>query len=98
MEKDEGKQEFDSSFGAIPKGMNAFAVLGQSGDTKTMWDPASPTEVEVAKEQFDKLVATKRYSAFHVSAEDPNKQGRRMTEFDPEAGRVIFIPPVAGGK
>ena len=94
---DEQLQEFDSSFGSVPAGKNAFAVLGTAGDMKTMWDPNNPTEVEAAKEQFDKLVASKRYSAFRVSNEDPNKTGVRMKEFDPSAGRVIFIPPVAGG-
>jgi len=89
--------EFDSSFGAIPAGRNAFAVMGQAGDTKTIWDPNNPDEVEVAKASFDKLVASKRFRAFRVSDEDPHKKGERMETFDPKAGRVIFIPPVQGG-
>jgi hypothetical protein len=90
-------EEFHSSFGEIPAGKNAFAVLGAAGDTKTMWDPNNADEVAEARLQFERLVASKRFSAFRISDEDPNKKGERMKEFDPRAGRVIFIPPVAGG-
>jgi len=90
--------EFMSSFGEVPAGHNAIAVMGRSGDTKTIWDPNVPDEVEVARMQFDKLVRDKRYSAFRVDSKDPNKKGERMSTFDPEAGRVIFIPQLVGGK
>lgn len=84
-------------FSDVPEGHHAFAVLDQTGDTKTMWDPTSEDEIENARLQFERLVSTKRYSAFCVDAKDPNKKGKRMTEFDPDAGRVIFVPPMQGG-
>lgn len=89
--------EFMSSFGEVPDGHFAIAVMGRSGDTKTIWDPNNPDEVEVARMQFEKLVGDKRYSAFRVDSADPNKKGERLTTFDPAAGRTIFIPQMAGG-
>lgn len=94
---DDFEIEFDGTFGDVPPGKNALAVMNRTGDTKTIWDPNNADEVASAREQFDRLVATKKFSAFRVSNEDPNKQGQRMTEFDPSAGRIIFVPPVQGG-
>ena len=88
---------FDLTFADVPPGKHAFAVMGQAGDTKTMWDPNNADEVDNARAQFDRLVNSKRFSAFRVSNEDPNKKGERMRSFDPAAGRVIFVPPIQGG-
>lgn len=89
--------EFASTFSAVPAGKHAFAVLNMTGDTKTIWDPGNEAEVAAARAQFEKLVRENRFSAFRISAEDPNKTGERMREFDPEARRIIFVPPVQGG-
>jgi hypothetical protein len=90
-------EEFASTFGDVPDGKGAMALLNQSGDTKTIWDPNNAAEVAAAREQFDKLVGTNRFSAFRVSEKDPNEPGVRLREFDPEARRIIFIPPMQGG-
>jgi hypothetical protein len=71
-----------------------FAVMGTSGDTKIAWDSEKQDEVAVAREAFNKLVG-KGYFAFNVKGEA--KQGKRITEFDPEQERLILVPPVAGG-
>lgn len=84
-------------FSDVPEGHRAFAVLDQTGDTKTMWDPNNEDEVETARGVFERLVGMKRYSAFCVDDKDPNKKGKRMDEFDPDASRVIFVPPLQGG-
>jgi hypothetical protein len=90
-------EEFADTFGEVPEGRCAFAKMDKSGDTKTMWDPDNADEVEIAKLQFDKLVTEKRYSAFRVDDKDPAKKGARMTVFDPEARRIIFVPQLQGG-
>ena len=79
----------------IASGGGGFAVLGPEGDTKSIWDKDSADEVEVAREQFNKLVA-KGYSAFKVGKEG-EKLSERMTTFDPTAGKVIFAKPIVGG-
>ena len=95
---EEALEEFHDTFGKVPAKKNALAVLNHGGDTKTIWDPENPDEVAAARAQFDTLVSTKRFSAFRVSPEDPNKAGVRLREFDPDARRIIFIPPIAGGR
>ena len=90
-------EEFASTFGEVPAGKGALAVLNHGGDTKTIWDPRNPDEVAAAKAQFEMLVGTKRFSAFRVSEKDSNEPGVRLREFDPDARRIIFIPPMQGG-
>lgn len=87
----------DATFGDVPPGKNAMAIMGQAGDTKTMWDPNNADEVEANRALFDRLVGTKKFSAFRVSSEDHNKTGERMKTFDPKAGRIIFVPQFQGG-
>lgn len=73
-----------------------MAVMGKDGDTKKIWDRTKPDEVEDAKRSFNYLVREKRYVAFHVTGKDGEK-GEQMREFDPEAGRMILVPALAGG-
>jgi hypothetical protein len=86
----------DTTFGEVPPGMHAMAVMGQSGDTKILWDKNKPVEVESAREQFDKLVKKNKYAAFYVTGKD-GTQGEQMREFDLNAERIVFVPPMQGG-
>jgi hypothetical protein len=74
--------------------MNELAVMDRSGDVKTMWDPRNGDEVEIARKQFDSL-RKKGYLIYKVG-----KDGEKTTaihEFDPDAGKLIAVPPVVGG-
>jgi len=71
-------------------------VMGREGDTKYMWDPNIADEVEAAKKQFDYFTKEKKYAAFQVD-DNGNKTGNQVREFNPKAGRIIFVPPIAGG-
>jgi hypothetical protein len=75
--------------------MPLFEVMGKEGDTKSIWDPNNPDEVEAARKQFDFLVGEKRYAAFAVD-KDGNK-GAQIRTFDPKASRIIFVPAMQGG-
>lgn len=86
----------DLAFKDIPPEKFAIAVLGHNGDTKHMWDPSKPAEVEVARSTFDAL-KKKGYSAYHVKGKS-GEQGEQMKTFDPEAGRIIMVPQMAGGQ
>jgi hypothetical protein len=87
---------FDLTFADIPEGKHAMAIMGKPGDTKVIWDPDSPDEVNAVRTQFDALVRTKRYKAFRVDGKY-GERGEQMDQFDPEAGRIIFVPPMQGG-
>lgn len=69
-------------------------VLDASGDTKTIWDPENADEVAVAKATFDALKA-KRYLIYSVGKD--GKKNTAMSAFDPDAGKLIAVPPVVGG-
>lgn len=69
-------------------------VMDHTGDTKTIWDADNADEVEVAREQFDRL-REKGYSAFRVDKK--GEKGAPMKEFDPTAEKMILIPMLRGG-
>lgn len=71
-----------------------MAILDRSGDTKTTWDPDNPDEVENARTQF-KYWKDKGYAIFRVKK--GGDKGEVMTKFDPEADKMIIVPPIAGG-
>lgn len=73
---------------------HTLAVMDSSGDTKTIWDPRNPVEVEAARTTF-KLLRKKGYLIYRV-AKDGGK-GVALTEFDPAAEKMIATPAVVGG-
>lgn len=74
--------------------MNEIAVMDRSGDTKTIWDPDRPDEVEVARETFEKL-KRKGYLIYRVNK--MGNKGEQMLSFDAKAEKMIAVPPVVGG-
>jgi hypothetical protein len=90
----------DEAEAHVKAGGGAFFLMDQTGDTKTIWDPTRPEEVEVAQAQFDALTnppaGKQKYSAFRVG-EDGEKSTVKMTEFDPKAGKIIFAPLLVKG-
>lgn len=85
----------DVPFEGIPEGKCAIAVMGEPGDTKHIWDRTKPDEVDAAKTLY-KGLTKKGYRAFRVVGKDGDK-GEQMTDFDPEAERMIMVGPMAGG-
>lgn len=91
-----GLEEMTGSlFGDLPEGKCCMAIMGKAGDSKYIWDPNSTVECEVAQSTFDAYRA-RGYLAFRVVGKD-GSEGDQMMEFDPTAGRIIFVPPMAGG-
>lgn len=64
------------------------------GDTKHMWDPNNPDEVEAAKTMFETF-KKKGYAIFLV--DKVGDQGDQVREFSANAGKYIFVPPMKGG-
>lgn len=85
----------DGSFSDVPADHHAYAVMGEPGDTKIIWDKRNSDEVDAARATY-KSLTKKGYRAFHVTGKD-GLQGDQMDEFDPNAERVIFIPQMQGG-
>ena len=76
-------------------GRHWFAIMGKEGDTKQIWDPEKPDEVEAARAVFDSL-KKKGYTAFRVHGKEGEK-GEEMKVFDPSAARIIMSPRISGG-
>lgn len=81
---------------AVAEYTGMMAELSERGDTKILWNKDNPDEVAAARKTFDDLVTNKRFAAFRVEGKK-GKQGERMTKFDPEAERIILVPPMRGG-
>ena len=72
-------------------------ILDSTGHTTHGWDSENEIEVGIAKRAFDEA-RDKGYVAFHVTEKEGEaKKGRRMTEFDPTAERMMLLPQLQGG-
>lgn len=76
--------------------MGELAVMGQKGDTKIIWNPRDEDEVENARKTWDRLVGKRRFLGFRVKRD--GDKGEQIREFDPEAAKLIIVPPMAGGR
>lgn len=83
------------TFEDVPSGKHSFALMGEAGDTKHMWDKNNEVEVEAARTLY-KSLTKKGYRAFRVQGKDGDR-GEQMTDFDASAERVIMVPPMQGG-
>lgn len=66
-----------------------------TGHATYEWDKADPADVAEAR----KIFAEKKklgYVAYRVDPKSGDK-GAVIKDFDPEAGKVVLLPPFAGG-
>lgn len=73
---------------------HSMAEIDATGDTKTIWDPDNPDEVEIARDAFNKL-KKKNYVIYNVT--EDGKPGSVMHTFDPSATRLVARPAIQGG-
>lgn len=71
-----------------------IAVMDHTGDTKIIWSRDNADEVENAKRTFRDLRG-KGYAAFLTDKK--GEKAEQIHEFDPNAERIIFVPPMRGG-
>ncbi len=83
------------AFDAPPDGKHWMAITNETGDTKVLWSKDNEDEVENARRTF-KDMRKKGYTAFRVTGKN-GEPGEQMNEFDPDAERIIFTKPQAGG-
>ena len=89
------EEKFDFFTHSVPKGQGMLCVLGQEGDTKITWSKKNKDEVANAKRTFNNFVNKKKFAAFSVSK--LGRKSKKITKFDPNIQKIIFIPPMAGG-
>lgn len=73
--------------------MGEIRQLAKIGDMKVSWNSENEKEVSAAKEIFDKRIK-ESWSAFR---EKGGFKGDKIRTFDPEAERIILVPPICGG-
>jgi hypothetical protein len=80
--------------------MHVMDVMDHTGHTTVTWDPQDETSVADARREFRRLLAA-GHQAFRMEATGDGvvveNKGERITEFDPEAGRVLMVPHRVGG-
>jgi hypothetical protein len=69
-------------------------IMDRTGHSEVTWDPAKPVEVRAAKATFETLIA-EGYSAFEIR--EDGESGKRITEFNPKAGKILMRPQLVGG-
>jgi len=74
--------------------MGELHYLSEEGDTKVIWNPDNQDEVDAAEAQFDTL-AEKGFTAFAVKKD--GEKGKKITTFEPNAGKIIMVPKIGGG-
>lgn len=77
-------------------GVIVMQMMTGHGDVRKIWNAANSDEVEDARRSFNHLVKDKKYAAFRVNP-DTNEKAEQIREFDPEAGKMILVPPMRGG-
>lgn len=70
--------------------MGNMRILNQRGDETLDWNAGDPASVEEARKRFDEL-KEQGYN-FYESVES---RGKQITEFDPNAGKLIAAPGAA---
>jgi hypothetical protein len=71
-----------------------FAIMDQTGHSTLEFDKADPAQLAAAHAKFDELVAEKKFTAAERIAPG---ESRRVKSFDPDAGEMVFVPPLVGG-
>lgn len=73
--------------------MGEMRVLEKGGDMKISWSSTNDKEVAAAKETFEKRIKD-GWAAFRDKL---GSKGDRIKTFDPDAERIILLPPITGG-
>lgn len=73
--------------------MSELRILSNIGDVRISWNSSSIEEVNTARETFDKKIS-QGWSAFR---EKVGIKGDKIKIFDPDAERIVLVPPISGG-
>lgn len=73
--------------------MGEIRQLARVGDVKISWNSENDKEIAVARETFDKRTK-EGWTAF---GEKGGFKGDKIRTFDPDAERIVLVPPISGG-
>ena len=68
-------------------------VMDHSGDSRFEFDPADGAAVAEAMERFNELTG----HGYTAAERTGSGTARKVTEFDPTATEVLFMPRLVGG-
>ncbi len=71
-----------------------MSIMGREGDVKQIWNKSNSDEVDHARKTFDDLKG-KGFRAYRVTGD--GGKGEPMSEFDPNAEKMILCPPMQAG-
>lgn len=81
----------------VSPGRNVMSYMTpEDGDVKVSWAPGNADETETARATFDRMLG-KGYLAYRTSGRGSRAQRDQIREFDPQAGEITMVPPLAGG-
>ena len=69
-------------------------ILNAQGDEKVEWDTEVQETVETAASRFAELLLT---GSIPIIPSHGGNAAKRLQEFDPNAERIVMIPPMQGG-
>ncbi len=74
--------------------MGQLRQLSRKGDVKLSWDGENETELSAAKKIFDEKIK-EGWAAF--AEKRLGGRGEKVKYFDPDAERIVLVPPITGG-
>ncbi len=69
-------------------------VILRHGDVRISWNSRNEQEIAVARETFDKNIK-EGWTAFKEKI--VGGKGDKIYKFDPNAERIVLVPPISGG-
>lgn len=73
--------------------LHQMKIMNRLGDATLTWNVDVQEQVEEAQRQFEELVNQGYLAAKSLGG----GQHEMITEFDPEATRILVMPPIVGG-
>lgn len=84
--------------------MGRLRMMNRTGDTALTWDVAraatGDTAACAAVAEAERIVTAhvaQGGAVFSVDTADPQRRGRRLDAFDPQAMEIVLVTPLAGG-
>lgn len=76
-------------------------IMDRTGHSTMTWNPNDPKSIKDAEAKFGEMI-DQGYTAFAMDVKSENgvkveEKGRRITKFDPAAGKIMLIPQLRGG-
>lgn len=75
--------------------MGTMHMMSNKGDEEVTWDKDDPESVMAARKKFLEFLAERKGYAARMGP--GGTKGEMITDFDPEAERLVLMPMIVGG-